>query len=80
MAHDDLAKKVDAMVKVLMLVGNGVRIVIVVGVVGLANLVDAVKRVKDVESHKVATSGISQWYRGKIRFFEVCFLYSQVVV
>jgi hypothetical protein len=61
-AHDDLAKKVDAMVKVLMLVGNGVRIVIVVGVVGLANLVDAVKRVKDVESRKVAPCVILQGY------------------
>ena len=58
--HDDLAKEVDAMVKVLLLIGDGVWVVVVVRVVGLADFVDAVKGVEHVESREVATGCIVQ--------------------
>lgn len=54
MAHDDLAKEVDAVVKVVLLVLDRVRVVVVVRVVGFADLVHAVQRVEDVEAREVA--------------------------
>lgn len=54
MTHDHLAKQINAVIKVLLLVCKGVRIVVVVGVVGFANFVHAVKCVKDVERREVA--------------------------
>ncbi|OAQ59695.1 hypothetical protein VFPPC_16850 [Pochonia chlamydosporia 170] len=54
MTHDHLAKQINAVVKVLLLVRKWVRIVVVVGVVGFANFVHAVQCVKDIQSREVA--------------------------
>ena len=80
MAHDNLAKQVDAMVKVLLLVCKRIGVMVVVGVVGFADLVYAVECVEDIESREVTTLFVVQWYRGNVCFFEICFLYAEVVV
>jgi hypothetical protein len=54
MAHDYLAKQVNAVIKVLLLVCKRIRVVVVVGVVGFADLVHAVERVKDIKRREVA--------------------------
>ena len=53
-AHDNLAKQINAVIKVLLLVCKRIRVVVVVGVVGFADFVDAVECVKDIEGRKVA--------------------------
>lgn len=54
MAHDNLAKQINAVIKVLLLVCKRVGVVVVVGVVGFADFVHAVECVKDIESREVA--------------------------
>lgn len=53
MIYDDLVKEVDVMVKVFLLIGDGVWVVVVVWVVGFVDFVDVVKGVEYVESCEV---------------------------
>lgn len=80
MAHDNLAKQINAVVKVLLLDFQRIGVVIVVGVVGFADVVHAVECVKDVESREVAALVIIQGYRGDVCLFEVFSWYAEVVV
>jgi len=79
-AHDNLAEQIDAVIKVLLLVCEGVRVVVVVGVVGLANLVHAVQRVEDVEGREVAALVVVQGDGGGVCFVEVFLLDAEIVV
>lgn len=58
MAHNNLAKQINAVIKVLMLVRKRVGVMVVVGVVGFADFVHAVKCVKYIESREVAALAI----------------------
>jgi hypothetical protein len=53
-AHDNLAKQIKAVIKVLLLVCKRIGVVIVVGVVGFADFVHAVESVKDIKGREVA--------------------------
>lgn len=54
MTHESLAQQVDAVVKVLPLLRDRIRVLVVVGVVGFADVVDAVEGMVDIQSDKVA--------------------------
>jgi hypothetical protein len=54
-AHNNLAKQINAVIKMLLLVWKRIRVVVVVGVVGFADFIHAVECVKYIESREVAT-------------------------
>lgn len=80
MAHQSLAEQINAVVEVFSLLLNGIGVVVVIAVVRLADVVDTVESMVDVESHKVTPFLVIQRHRSNIRFLEILFLHTDVVV